>query len=523
MTGNANVNLINTSMFGLTDINDGAVSIGLFEFGFGKDGLHSQIGMGGTDLNLGKLASSLNGVSALYQNKKINEYTQTHKDIEANVAMRALFSYGDKNGRDTYEDILSGKTTLAVNDKLEDNATAKTVMNYDGTKTIFLRSLSNNVTEGVAAGIVLQHEAYLDGVDSADQSAEAHAAVTAHTEMAIRVRDDGMYVNTIRNNENLAKDIENYEAGSEAFREYAKKYSSEKDYWKLMKDGSVVFDGNQDLVDEDGKVLKEYEGKGGYTDSLKEVLGISEAQAGEMLKTAGLTYKDGTFKTSKGIDAKNNSDIRLHAPEDATQRLVDTYGNSAWMAQNNYYAGVVDSYKREGHRQEILEHMPNDDYNSAVFSQELVQSVLGIEDQVACCIASDMVINNEYQKQLGNELTNNELLAVASYLKESAFDSTTGKVLDHNLIGSEIMNLAKTDFYLRANDSTTSSLSSLLSSGTSYYLEYRVDTNDPKHTHIMGWYNDYRYDPDTTTDYDWWNDDYLSYPYYRGFTPTRRN
>jgi len=45
LTGNATVNLINTSMFGLTDINGGAVSVGLFEFGFGLRcivfGLHS--------------------------------------------------------------------------------------------------------------------------------------------------------------------------------------------------------------------------------------------------------------------------------------------------------------------------------------------------------------------------------------------------------------------------------------------------------------------------------------------------
>jgi len=129
-------------------------------------------------------------------------------------------------------------------------------------------------------------------------------------------------------------------------------YDSSGDYWKLMEDGSVVFDGNKDLVDEDGNVLKKYEGDGGYTDSLKEVLGISEAQAETMLVNAGLTYRDGTFKTSADIDAKNNSDIRLHAPKDDTQRLIDTYGNSAWMAQNSYYAGVVEGYKQSSAEQE---------------------------------------------------------------------------------------------------------------------------------------------------------------------------
>lgn len=381
------MNLINTSMFGLTDINDGAVSIGLFEFGFGKDGLHSQIGMGGTDLNLGKLASSLNGVSALYQNKKINEYTQTHKDIEANVAMRALFSYGDKNGRDTYEDILSGKTTLAVNDKLEENATAKTVMNSDGTKTIFLRSLSNNVTEGVAAGIVLQHEAYRDGVDSADQSAETHAAVTGHTEMAIRVRDDGMYVNAIRNNENLAKDIENYEAGSEAFKTYAKQYDSSGDYWRVTLDekgkiAKVQDDGDKDhitIVTASGeKTIIDRDQSVTLSAQMAQINGDTSEEGkraiNNLMWESGLNYTD-----TQGWHARNEDGV-----------YTKTYLDYA-------YPGIAQKQATEMDRQREVASLSNkQETKKNYINQKEVGEKLGLDGNSTCLVATWM---NAYQNE----------------------------------------------------------------------------------------------------------------------------
>jgi len=202
------------------------------------------------------------------------------------------------------------------------------------------------------AGIVLQHEAYRDGLTGADQVAETFAAVTGHTEMALRIRDDGLYVNVITNNANLTRDIENYEAGNESFSAYATSYDSSGDYWKVMSDGSIVFDGNKDLVDEYGNILKEYDGNGGYTDSLADLLGICRKEADSMLRSAGLTYEDGTFTTSTGIDAKNNDAIRIQAPDFVAQRLIVRYGNQVVNVREQYYASVVEGYCEERKREE---------------------------------------------------------------------------------------------------------------------------------------------------------------------------
>ncbi len=290
--------------------------------------------------------------------------------------------------------------------------------------------------------------------------------------------------------------------------------------WKVLDDGSIVFDGSHNLNDKNGELLKASD-KTKYKESLADVLGISVAEAEGMMKLANMTY-DTDKKTfiANGVDAKNNESVRLRASDDVTQKLVDTYGNSALMAQARYYAGAIKAYKREGHRQEILGHMPKEDYSSAVFSQELVQSVIGLKDQKACGYAADLLLNSKFQKSIGNELTNNELLAVALYLNGRAINSE-GTVLSHNQIGIEVMNLADTDYYLKADDITTDSLSSF--NTESYYLEYRVDRSNPKHNHIMGWYNETNYDPDTTTESRWWTDNKKSYPYYRGFKQTRRN
>ncbi|MDY7029623.1 MAG: hypothetical protein SVR04_15135 [Spirochaetota bacterium] len=42
-------------MFGIEDRNGNAVNTGLFELKFGNNGFHGAVGMGGTDLNIGKL------------------------------------------------------------------------------------------------------------------------------------------------------------------------------------------------------------------------------------------------------------------------------------------------------------------------------------------------------------------------------------------------------------------------------------------------------------------------------------
>jgi len=230
MTGNASINLINTSMFGVKYA-DGKtpLSVGLFELGFGKDGTHGSLSMSGTDMNLGKLSGALSGMNVLYQNKRIEDYSAHNTDLDARVAMRALYSYGDNVGRDTYNDFMSGKAHLNVDAKMDGEG--HTVTDDKGVRQITVKSLGNDVNSGVYAGIVLQHESYRDGFDSIDQTAETERAVSGHSEMAYNVLSDGRYAGAVLSNTSLINDVVKYKVGGQAYSDYvAGKYDSTADY-----------------------------------------------------------------------------------------------------------------------------------------------------------------------------------------------------------------------------------------------------------------------------------------------------
>ena len=98
---------------------------------------------------------------------------------------------------------------------------------------------------------------------ASQQSAETLAATTAHTQMALRILDDGKE-DQIQMTENLAMDIVAYQfsqgLGDETiFSNYvAGNYDSSGDYWRLMDDGTLVNDGSGWLVDERAKEVRVY-------------------------------------------------------------------------------------------------------------------------------------------------------------------------------------------------------------------------------------------------------------------------
>ena len=131
----------------------------------------------------------------------------------------------------------------------------------------------------LALGLVLQHEAYRDGIIGAasQQSAETLAATTAHTQMALRMLGDGKG-NAIQMTENLAMDIIAYQfsqgLGDETvFSNYvAGNYDSSGDYWRLMDDGTLVNDGSGWLRDGRGRAIKNKDGKQIGADGLESGL-----------------------------------------------------------------------------------------------------------------------------------------------------------------------------------------------------------------------------------------------------------
>jgi hypothetical protein len=91
----------------------------------------------------------------------------------------------------------------------------------------------------------------------------------------------------------------------------------------MTEEGDIIFDGKKDLYDENGELLREYEGSGdgGYAASLAEHLGMSRDAANQMMIEAGWTYSSGTFTTDGGVtDVLNNVDYTLDPGADFEAR-----------------------------------------------------------------------------------------------------------------------------------------------------------------------------------------------------------
>ncbi len=93
MCGNANLNLLSFK------------GVGMLEFSFGKDGIKSKIGMGGTNISIQNLVGAICGGTNLYKNSQINNtgYDKTTLD-----ALRSQYGFGDKIAKKQLDSIING-------------------------------------------------------------------------------------------------------------------------------------------------------------------------------------------------------------------------------------------------------------------------------------------------------------------------------------------------------------------------------------------------------------------------------
>ena len=141
----------------------------------------------------------------------------------------------------------------------------------------------------------------------------------AHTEMALRMQGAGMggklLEGVLSYIPELQGDIGSYygymyglsqggaakDAAEAAYAAYVDgTYDSSKDYWKLLEDGSLAYDGDGWLKDSNGNQIYDEYGKAigakGIERGLRDILDISEAEARKMLKNS-LFYIDEESKT----------------------------------------------------------------------------------------------------------------------------------------------------------------------------------------------------------------------------------
>ena len=98
ITGNASFNLVRLN------------GTGLLEMNLGKDGFNMQLGMGGTDISLGRISGALAGASHWNKNIQIEKAAKRDKLQNAATALRAQYGFGDGMQRAQLESILKGDT-----------------------------------------------------------------------------------------------------------------------------------------------------------------------------------------------------------------------------------------------------------------------------------------------------------------------------------------------------------------------------------------------------------------------------
>lgn len=300
-TGNATFNILNLTDFG-TRINGG-----LLELTVGKDGISSKIGNGGTNISYSTIKSSISGASSLHKNSQINK---TKYDKQTKDALRSQWGFGDKTAKKQLEEIIKGETVLKFDAAGSEVAQSVT---ENGQKVIHINSSQN---EGfIDLGLTLQHEAHRDGIisDEQGQYIETVNAVAGHTKMALAMAIDKLYtkdmLNHISSDTNLQNDINAYmyaayTGNTGLFADYVNTaYDSSADYWKLMDDGSLAYDGKANLYDENGNLIYKTE-KTGLEGSLVEILYGKNATAEQIDEVRNLMDKNFSHYTV-GDDANN--------------------------------------------------------------------------------------------------------------------------------------------------------------------------------------------------------------------------
>ena len=101
-----------------------------------------------------------------------------------------LYGFGDVVQKDLLKEILKGDTILKTNGDSDYKAETTIV---DGKRVITFSGYQSNMSREnqMRLAVMLGHEAYRDGMITGNNNLETRTAVSAHTQMALRMIQDG--------------------------------------------------------------------------------------------------------------------------------------------------------------------------------------------------------------------------------------------------------------------------------------------------------------------------------------------
>ena len=307
---------------------------GLLEMNIGRNGISMQLGMGGIDVggalyDLGKRS---------YDKSMLKAYEREHGKDKGEAAYSA-YVYGDWTQEHTAARLASGKDELYFSGGKE--YTAKTSSNGKGGRRIEITDSKDRRLNAIQLG----HEAYRDGRVGGNNSQETIAAVLGHTGMAVRMEADGK---RIAGSDLLRAEMDAYKRGDmdALLMNALTNYDSSADYWKLMEDGSLAYDGDGWLKDSNGNQIYDEDGNPigslGIETGLTEILKVDEIEARRILHNSDFIAEDNSatpWKNELNKDRKITLNNSLYA-EKYSERLF--HHNTLNIYNQLVDAGLMD-------------------------------------------------------------------------------------------------------------------------------------------------------------------------------------
>jgi hypothetical protein len=203
LTGRIDLNVFNTSDLGFEN------GTGLLEMHIGKKGLEMNFGTGGADVSVSTIAHSIEGGKIWHLNNQIDKRND-EMGIEDKykyaiaTALRDQYGFGDTNQVDKLNEILDGKSKLAI---IKGDDERLQSITRDGEKTIYISegAINNdNIFGMLRLGSLLGYEAYRDGVTDDNNDIELKNAAIGKIGMGDRINADPFYNNYYLNNMDFA-------------------------------------------------------------------------------------------------------------------------------------------------------------------------------------------------------------------------------------------------------------------------------------------------------------------------------
>jgi|GEM_PF-1893407 len=295
LTGATGLSVLNLADLGL----ETEQRMGLASLNIGDRGVAVALGPGGHDLSIGRAASAAGGVALWHDNRRIVRYSDG-LDRDLASALRAVRSYGDDAGQELFGRLLDG--TDVVQFGLDDEAggaLAVTEQHQNGGRILRLANLGDSTSDALRYALLLQHEAHRDGIVDTENLLETREAVAAHTRMSAAIMQDERYGSgAFGLDSHLALQIALADMDVVALDAYSDAmFDSSGDYWRLMEDGSLEFDGDGWLRNPNGHYILDQAGNRigaqGVQSGLQRILGISDVEAVRILHASGFTHLGG--------------------------------------------------------------------------------------------------------------------------------------------------------------------------------------------------------------------------------------